>query len=145
MVTSFLAPVSPSCLKKARQKTSMGALLRELLQATLRFRTELLASMEGVPQHNSRVLALLGLQKRSKRLPSSPCRQQLTLLRHEAPALLLHQAGAQTGFEQSGIQQSHLTLGKPIHPDCSTATDLRVGHVPRAKLRDREFSSQPNG
>lgn len=71
--------------------------------------------------------------------------QQLTLLRHEAPALPLHKAGAQTGFEQSRIQQSHLTLGKPIHPDCSTATDLRAGYVPRPKLRDREFSSQPNG
>lgn len=50
-----------------------------------------------------------------------------------------------TGFEQSEIQQSQLTLGKPICPDCSTATDLRAGHVLRPELRDREFASQPNG
>lgn len=56
---------------------------------------------------------------------------------HPVPTILLHRARAQRGFEQSRIQQSQLTLGKPICPDCSTATDLRAGHVPRPELRDR--------
>lgn len=94
-----------------------------------------LGSTEGVPQH--RILALLELQKWAGRLLQSLCRQQFALFRQEAPTLLLQRAGAQTGFEQSRIQQSQLTLGKPIRPDCSTATDLRAGHVPRPELRDR--------
>jgi len=70
----------------------------------------------------------------------APSPEQSTL-----PCLGQTQGRRSDSTQQSWIQQSQLTVGKLICPDCSTVTDLRAGHVSRPRLREREFVSQPNG